>query len=60
MPARALGGRLRSGVYMAANEKQGQPRSANRSVHAFRGTAFSGMRVQAAAQRWAETLSYSR
>ena len=34
-----LGHRLRSGVYMAANEKQGQSRSANRSVHAFRGTA---------------------
>ena len=33
---------LRSGVYMAANEKQGQPRSANRSVHAFRGTADGG------------------
>jgi hypothetical protein len=31
------GHRLRSGAYLAANEKQGQPRSANRSVHAFRG-----------------------
>jgi len=38
------GHRLRSGAYMAANEKQGQPRSANRSVHAFRGTADIALR----------------
>jgi hypothetical protein len=40
---RAGSGRdLRSGGYMAAIEKHGQARPANRSVHAFRGTADDG------------------